>query len=190
MRHAWQGSHTASCPTKGNSLSILASGVLRAARSVPWSGGPAGDDRSNSTFLGGRAWEKRSLETAAPWNTGRVSRPISWGHWQETGTVGCGVHHSSPEGPALKNPGPLASGRSSRRLSSENDGPSSAWECHSDFKILESTRSDVPWMRSWNTIGAAPPSSPCWPPQPPRRKRGKHCALTREISQEAPVYHI
>ncbi len=69
-----------------------------------------------ATFLGGRDWEKRSLGTAAPWNTGRVSRLISWGHWGETGTVWCGVHRSSPEGPALKSPGPLASGHSSRRI--------------------------------------------------------------------------
>ncbi len=104
---------------------------------MPWSRGPAGDGRSSfsrdpqrggeppssATFLGGRDWEKRSLETAAPWNTGRVSRPISWGHCGETGTGWCSVHRSSPEGPALKSPGPLASGRSSHRLSSENDGP-------------------------------------------------------------------
>ncbi len=38
--------------------------------------------------------------------------------------------------------------------------------------------------------GAAPPSSPSWPPQPPWRKRGKHCALTWEVSQEALVCHI
>ncbi len=121
---------TARWPAKGTSLSRLASGVLRAASSMPWSGGPAGDGRSScskdprrggeppssATFLGGRDWEKRSLETAAPWNTGRVSRLISWGHWGETGTVWCGVHRSSPEGPALKSPGPLASGHSSRRL--------------------------------------------------------------------------
>ncbi len=56
--------------------------------------------------------------------------------------------------------------------------------------ILASTRSDIPRIRSWNTIGAAPPSSPSWPPQPPWRKRGKHCALTWEVSQEALVGHI
>ncbi len=56
--------------------------------------------------------------------------------------------------------------------------------------ILASTRSDIPRIRSWNTIGAAPPSSPSWPPQPPWRKRGKHCALTWEVSQEALVCHI
>ncbi len=56
--------------------------------------------------------------------------------------------------------------------------------------ILASTRSDIPRIRSWNTIGAAPPSSPSWPPQPPWRKRGKHCALTWEASQEALVCHI
>ncbi len=96
-----RGSQAAGWPTKGTSLLRLASGVLRAASSVPWSGGPAGDGRSScsrdprrggeppssATFLGGRDWEKRSLETAAPWNTGRVSRLISWGHWGETGTV-------------------------------------------------------------------------------------------------------
>ncbi len=62
---------------------------------MPWSGGMAGDGRSScskdprrdgqppssAAFLGGRDWEKGSLETAAPWNTGRVSRPISWGHY-------------------------------------------------------------------------------------------------------------
>ncbi len=131
-----RGSHTARRPTKGTSLLRLASGVLRAASSVPWSGKLAGDGQasrsrdpqrggkppSSATFLGGRDWEKRSLETAAPWNTGRVSRPISWGHCGETGTGWCSVHRSSPEGPALKSPGPLATGRSSRRLSSENDG--------------------------------------------------------------------
>ncbi len=57
--------------------------------------------------------------------------------------------------------------------------PPREWNAYS--KILGSTRSDVPWMRSWNTIGNTPPSSPCWSPQPPRRKRGKHCALTQEI---------
>ncbi len=82
-----------------------------------------GEPPSSDTFLGGRDREKRSLETAAPWNTGRVGRPISWGHWGETGTMWCGVHRSSPEGPALKSPGPLASRRSSWRLSSENDSP-------------------------------------------------------------------
>ncbi len=57
--------------------------------------------------------------------------------------------------------------------------------------ILASTRSDIPRIRSWNTIGAAPPSSPSWPPQPPWRKRGKHCALTWEVSQEKyPNYTI
>ncbi len=68
--------------------------------------------------------EKRSLETAAPWSTvgGRVGRPISWGHWGETGTEWWGVHRSFPEGPALRSPEPQASGRSSQRLSSENEG--------------------------------------------------------------------
>ncbi len=82
-------------------LSRLASGALIAASSVPWRRGPSGDGRSScsrdprrggqppssATFPGGRDWEKHLLETAAPWNTGRVGRPISWGHWGETGTV-------------------------------------------------------------------------------------------------------
>ncbi len=42
MRHAWQGSQAAGWPTKGTSLSRLASGVLRAASSVPWNGGRQG----------------------------------------------------------------------------------------------------------------------------------------------------
>ncbi len=63
-----RGSQAAGWPTKGTSLLRLASGVLRAASSVPWSGGPAGDGRSScsrdprrggeppssATFLGGR----------------------------------------------------------------------------------------------------------------------------------------
>ncbi len=134
--------------------------------SMPWSGGPAGDSRSSfsrdpwrggetpssATFLGGRDWEKCSLETVAPWNTGRVNKPISWGHWRETGTVWCSVYRSSPEGPALKGPGPLASGRSSRRLSSKIDGPQIRVRPGSTTLtptlILASTRSDIPWMRS------------------------------------------
>ncbi len=85
MRHAWQELQAAGWPTKGTSRLRLASGVLRAASSVPWSGRPAGDGRSSctrdprrgdeppssATLLGGRDCEKRSLETAAPWNTGQ-----------------------------------------------------------------------------------------------------------------------
>ncbi len=52
-----------------------------------------------------------------PLRPGRVNRLIS----REMGTMWCCVHRSSPEGPALKSPGQLASGHFSRRLSSEND---------------------------------------------------------------------
>ncbi len=121
-----RGFHTARWPTKGPSLSRLASGVIRAASSVSWNGTPAGESRtscsrdpwrggeplSSATFPGRRNWDVCSLEIAAPWNTirGRVSRPISWGHWGETGTEYRGVRSSSPAGPALISPGPWAPG--------------------------------------------------------------------------------
>ncbi len=101
-----------------------------------------------------------------------------------------------PEGPALKSPRPLASGHSSRRLfyfyfwKWWSADLSLAREHHSNSDSFGEYEKWHSWMRSWNTIGAAPPSNPSWPSQPPRRKRGKHCALTREVSQKAPVYHI
>ncbi len=90
-RHIWQQFPRCQWSAKGTSLSKLVSGVLGAASSVPWSGGPAGEGRtswsrdprrggeplSSATFPGERDWEKSSLETAAPWNIGRVGRPIS-----------------------------------------------------------------------------------------------------------------
>ncbi len=75
MRHAWQGLPAAGWPTKGTSLSRLASGVLRAASSVPWNGGRqgtadlaaletpegVGEPPSSATFSG----RKRLRETLA-----------------------------------------------------------------------------------------------------------------------------
>ncbi len=130
--------HLAEVSTLPESLLRVYSGVIRAARSVPWSGEPAGDGRSSCSrdFLGGSepprivaftggSWEKRSLETTVPWSTGggRVDRPISWGHWGEMGTVWWGVHRSSPEGPALRSPEPWETGLSLAEVSIENDGP-------------------------------------------------------------------
>ncbi len=117
------------------SLLRLASGVLRAASSVPWNGGPAGDGRSScsrdprrggelpssATFLGGRDWEKRSLETAAPWTLAGLA------DWSPEGTeerrAPCNaVYTALPQRACPHQSWALASGLP-QKPSNGNDGP-------------------------------------------------------------------
>ncbi len=83
---------------------------------MPWNGGPAGDGRSScsrdprrggelpssATFLGGRDWEKRSLETAAPWTLAGLA------DWSPEGTeerqAPCNAVYTAL--PQLTSPGP------------------------------------------------------------------------------------
>ncbi len=79
-----RGSQAAGWPTKGTSHLRLASGVLRAASSVPWSGGPAGDGRSSCSRDPRRGGEPPSSATFLAEETERSARwrPCALEHWQ------------------------------------------------------------------------------------------------------------
>ncbi len=134
MRHAWQGLPHHQVPTKGTSLWRLASGVIRAASLVSWNGTPTGESRTSCSRDPRRGGEHLSSTTFLG---GRLRCVLAGDR--------CALEHRTWQGwqtdllRALRRDGHCVP----RVRRSSPEGP-----------ILIK-------IRSRNTVGAAPPSSPC-----------------------------
>ncbi len=153
IRHAWQGLPHHQVPTKGTSLWRLASGVIRAASLVSWNCTPAGESRTSCSRDPRRGSEHLS---SATFPGGR--------NWDV-----CSLEIAAPWN--------TVHGRVGRPISWRHWG-----ETDTVYHGVRRSSPEGPALikiRSRNTVGAAPPSSPCWPPQPPWRKRGHtSCSYT------------
>ncbi len=177
-----RGSNTIRWPTKGTSLSRLASTVLRAASLVPWSGGPSGNGWSRLLLRHPKGWRASQLRYVS--GRKRLIEALARDrcaleHWQgwQTDLLRRGGHHVMRCATRLPRGGRPSKALGLKTIQRElwsTDPPSarslrpgSATLTPNFWGVREVT---FPELGAGTRLGLLMPSSPCWPPQLMRGK--------------------